>query len=219
MVLIIHGFPNNISALRFEWALQQPKVSRRLKNNVSIMKKLQKETFFDYTFRIITEMLRIGPWNRLPLKIRWLDSGYKKDFDKVPPEHMRSIEGSIIKEKKSRKKKEEISEKYVSCFCILCLNYIDVQVSKKLLCINSDCSFVSHLECLGILWVENGHYVPIEGDCPSCKKRFLWSDFINNSLFNVKDKEEEDLSQESDQDDSQVLSQSDPEDDFLTQII
>lgn len=80
MVLIIHGFPNNISALRFEWALQKPKTSRRLKNNVDILKKNQKETYFDYTFRIITEMLSIGPWNRLPLNIRWLDSGYKKNF-------------------------------------------------------------------------------------------------------------------------------------------
>lgn len=216
MVLIIHGFPSNISALRFEWALQQPKVSRRLKNNVSIMKKIQKETFFDYTFRIITEMLRIGPWNRLPLKIRWLDFDYKKEFslDRHPPQHMRTFAGSIIQENKSRKNtsKEVASEVYVSCFCILCLNYIDVEVSRKLLCINSDCGFVSHLECLGILWVENGHYVPIEGDCPSCKKKFLWSDFINNSLFTVKDKEEEDnLSQESDQSDS--------DNNFLTQII
>lgn len=219
MVLIIHGFPSNISALRFEWALQQPKISRRLKDNVSIMKKIQKETFFDYTFRVITEMLRIGPWNRLPLKIRWLDSDYKKEFalDRLPPKHMRTLEGSIIQEKKTRKKKgeKEEAEEYVSCFCTLCLNYIDVEVSRKLLCINVNCSFVSHLECLGILWVENGHYVPIDGECPSCKKRFLWSDFINNSLFNVKDKEEEDvLSQESDQED-----QSDSDNDFLTQII
>lgn len=225
MVLIVHGFPNNISALRFEWALQQPKVSRRLKNNVLIMKKLQKETFFDYTFRIITEMLRIGPWNRLPLKIRWLDSDYKKNFlfDRLPPQHMRVFEGSIIKEKKLRKKKdgEEALEVYVSCFCIICLNYIDVGVSRKLLCINSECSFVSHLECLGIKWIEPGHYVPIEGDCPSCKNRYLWSDFINNSLFNAKEKEDEqddvDLSQESDQE--EILSQSDSDNDFLTQII
>lgn len=224
MVLIIHGFPNNISALRFEWALQQPKTSRRLKNNVSLMKKNQKETFFDYTFRIVTEMLSIGPWNRLPLKIRWLDSGFKKEFpiDRLPPHHMDTFEGIIIQKSKSRKKKvdEEVPEEFVSCFCILCLNYIDTEVSKKLLCINSDCRFVSHIECLGKLWVDIGHYVPIEGSCPTCGKRFLWNDVISHSFGYVKCKKGGEENEEEMEDlNSQIEILSDSDDDFLTQII
>lgn len=139
---------------------------------------------------------------------------------------MKTFEGTIIQKKKS-KKKLEIPDEYVSCFCTLCLNYIDMDVSRKLSCINSECRFVSHVECLGDLLVDNGHYVPIEGDCPACKKKYLWSDWIGKSLIHVKDKEakeeeekEEDLnfSQKSDENGITVLSD-DSEEDFLTQVI
>lgn len=38
------------------------------------------ESFFDLNFRILTEMLRTPPWDRLALTIRWLDPKFVRDF-------------------------------------------------------------------------------------------------------------------------------------------
>lgn len=105
MVMIIHGFPNNLSALRFEWAWQQPKVSRRLKAIPELHKKQRKESNFEYNFRILSEMLRIGPWNRLPLTVRWLVDDFHREFEvgKAPPMHMPICFGRVKKVPKKGK--------------------------------------------------------------------------------------------------------------------
>lgn len=97
MVLIIHGFPNMVSALQvreivlskgdhnrryflisiindlmscslqFEWAWQHPSTSHKLKH---IKAPPGCKHGFKFRFYVVSEMLRIGPWNRLPLTIR-----------------------------------------------------------------------------------------------------------------------------------------------------
>ena len=71
MVCIIHGFPNSISALRFEWAWQNPEKSRRLKA-IALGKKERKESPFAFKIRIACHMLNSDPWRRLALTWRWL---------------------------------------------------------------------------------------------------------------------------------------------------
>jgi structure-specific endonuclease subunit SLX1 len=105
MVLIIHGFPNEISALRFEWAWQNPHKSTRLKH---LVPKNPQYTFLA-KFNVVCEMLRVGPWCRLPLTIRWLKQDYCREFpiNKQPPNHMPVEYGlvTLVSAKKKEKTK------------------------------------------------------------------------------------------------------------------
>lgn len=71
---------NNKHLFQFEWAWQQPKESRRLRHMDELKRRKAGESFFDLNFRILTEMLRTPPWNRLPLTIRWLSPQFARDF-------------------------------------------------------------------------------------------------------------------------------------------
>lgn len=70
-------FNNSIIIFQFEWAWQNPKTSRRLKH---VKPKSRNEKMYDYCIRVLSEMLNVGPWNRLALNIRWLNDTYQRHF-------------------------------------------------------------------------------------------------------------------------------------------
>ncbi|XP_031634776.1 structure-specific endonuclease subunit SLX1 homolog isoform X2 [Contarinia nasturtii] len=179
MVLIVHGFPNNISALRFEWAWQQPKESRRLRHLDELKRRKPGESFFDLNFRILTEMLRTPPWNRLALTVRWLSKEFARDFPvtKLPPSHMLIRQGDIVLKK--AKKPSCPMDDFASqspVKCIICDRF--VSAVERVSCSNSGCSLNCHLICLGQRFLEPGEYVPISGSCPKCHQIQLWSDVV-----------------------------------------
>ncbi|XP_061392458.1 structure-specific endonuclease subunit SLX1 homolog [Musca vetustissima] len=188
MVMIVHGFPNNISALQFEWAWQQPSLSSRLKVYPELKRKLPKETYFQYNFRILSRMLNTGPWKRLPLIIQWLEDEYECEFDvsiKKPPNHMEIRNGKIALElRKQSKKHQESQPKAIwAPECHLCMQPIRDAERSRIGCLNNLCKLTCHIICLANHMLsadpkQKGHYIPIAGECPLCETQFLWIDLL-----------------------------------------
>ncbi|XP_037117637.1 structure-specific endonuclease subunit SLX1 isoform X1 [Syngnathus acus] len=175
MVLVIHGFPSDIAALTFEWAWQNPHSSRRLAH---VSRRTRKESSLQFHWRVVSNMLRVAPWSRLPLTARWLKQEYKVDFEPAlrPPPHV-SVTFGPVRAKKQRLV-DTCEEQEVTSRCFLCQGL--VMTREKLSCVHASCGMRSHVICLAkrFLRPEPSHLLPVEGRCPSCRHAVLWGDLI-----------------------------------------
>ncbi|KAI8866830.1 hypothetical protein GQ42DRAFT_102422, partial [Ramicandelaber brevisporus] len=69
MFLIVHGFPTQLAALQFEWAWQNPQLTRTLKR---LAKSKQVMNTLRYKLNALAALLSVPPWNKWPLSIRFV---------------------------------------------------------------------------------------------------------------------------------------------------
>ncbi|XP_031836532.1 structure-specific endonuclease subunit SLX1 isoform X2 [Nomia melanderi] len=191
MILIVHGFPNSTSALRFEWAWQHPHISRRLRH---LPQKRSQQKTFKFCLTVLTEMLKVGPWCRLPLIIRWLDYEFFKEYSTYisAPMHMPVCCGKVISQKIKKSQNNIDNETEIlddfTIFCSICGLFVEQR--QLLHCIKPSCLLVAHLICLANLFCKDNMIIPIEGTCPICASNVLWGDLIRKKIGCYEDLQE-----------------------------
>lgn len=77
-------------------------------------------------------MLRVAPWNRLPLTARWLKQEYRMDFEPglQPPLHI-PIAFGTVRAKKTPSLQCQYEEEEEASMCFLCEKHIKVESSNR----------------------------------------------------------------------------------------
>jgi len=184
MVCIIHGFPNAIVALQFEWAWQNPEKSRRL-NEMSGLTKARKETPFQFRLRVAGMLLNSVPWNRLALTVRWLFPEFEIPFpmDVCPPVHMKKAYGKV--EKYNIVVPSVINEYTMMKPCELCQSTITTMKHLVRCGSRNGCGAHFHTRCLAEEALREGgescsYVVPLVAKCPNCFLEYRWGDLIRD---------------------------------------
>lgn len=126
-------------------------------------------------------MLKVGPWCRLPLILRWLDYEFSKSYHgRISlPLHMPICYGKVMRCKvKSRQriKTDNILSQESPIFCFFCGS--SMAEKDSVACIKPSCLLIAHLICLAKVFSKDRMILPIEGTCPMCKTSVLWGDLI-----------------------------------------
>ncbi|CAE7852226.1 unnamed protein product [Symbiodinium necroappetens] len=107
MVLCVWGFPGKVLALQFEYAWQHPSLSRHVRDKVAHLGfcklaghgKQSPVQGVDKNVRVLLEMLQAIPYNRIPLRVHFLEeslwTGLENLFGAALPNHLTLTHGSF----------------------------------------------------------------------------------------------------------------------------
>ncbi|CAD5206179.1 unnamed protein product [Bursaphelenchus okinawaensis] len=178
MVCIVHGFPNSVSALRFEWAWQNPKGSKRLRD-LGLEKAGRKESPFDFHFRIVCNMLNVDPWKRLSLTFRWLVISEEREFKIKMPSHMKVEHGLVQKTHSTIPQQLKDYDKPGGC--LIC--HFTIHLNDLMVCTLGACGASYHIKCLAEYGIrstnESENFLfPIIVKCKKCEAPQRWGDLV-----------------------------------------
>ena len=97
MLLVLHGFPSQVVALQFEWAWQQPHLSKPVRDAIA-RAGLSERGDAARKVKVLCEMLHVAPWSRYPLTLRWLkpeNEGNLLQGCRPLPANVRTAVGSV----------------------------------------------------------------------------------------------------------------------------
>lgn len=124
MQLLSSNIKITFSLVQFEWAWQHPHISRRLSH---VTRRTRKESSLQFHWRVLSNMLQVTPWSRLPLTVRWLRQEYRLDFGPQlqPPLHIPLTFGCVRAKKKKQQEDKEQAEIQLEQ-CLLCSRLVQV---------------------------------------------------------------------------------------------
>ena len=103
MVLLVYGFPSKTAALQFEWAWQNPHLSRQAPTATKtvirgkVARRKSSQIPLTQRVEILREMLGFEGWRRWPLKVAILDKCVGKAWEDIgAKEGIRSVSWKFL---------------------------------------------------------------------------------------------------------------------------
>ncbi|CAB76036.1 structure-specific endonuclease catalytic subunit Slx1 [Schizosaccharomyces pombe] len=200
---LVYGFPNKVSALKFEWNWQNLGISRYTKD-CDFRSKKQKTIM--YCLKGLKHLVDSDTWRRWPLNITFLNKTAFSKWNQLgktygninvyfDEEWLNGFHEKVIQKTYDHKLclRKTISEPVKCNLCYECIESDELRAN----CPFTDCNSINHLTCLASSFLtEECQVLPIEGMCTKCKRVLRWREFLSTVFTTSLETDERDFESE-----------------------